>query len=447
MGKKDRSRSKVSSSSGGNSYYIDVMHDVIAKKSHYIDLPSEMIMTQPPYGSTHFLSYDSIGWHPIGILNSDTNELLNDKNIKLQMEIEIELPDGSIRKNDPNSLVSNIAEKQYWFRPILFHVPGKYTFRFSITKNASAMDLVVDTLEWKGVCIAPDDDDDDDQPKSKKQKLQKSKKSKSKKDDDDDDDDEYEDDFADLEDEEVCVTKPKNKTITSGVLLPYPKNANLKKKFRLKREGTMGSIDILGPCLELKLPPSLVIALLDDRNSVQLTSTEVVNDIKHVNSDPTVNDLLFRCQKKIDKVILDNESYINDIRYGFEYAFESCTLYSSERKKFRKIIDKCRSNKTLFGDVFGAVYLLRFLVIFALNADLGSDNDNDNVTSSSTTTIDDIQLTSEVNEITNTNSNGHSSQKRRNAATTKKIKEVFYKMQEVVSLIIKEIDDDAHYLF
>ena len=99
MGKRDRSRSTKA-----GDYVIEVMHDVIKKKNYYRDLPNEITMTQPDYDSTHFLSYDSSGWHPIGILNSENNELLNDKNIKLQMEIEIQLPDGSIRRNDLHKL-------------------------------------------------------------------------------------------------------------------------------------------------------------------------------------------------------------------------------------------------------------------------------------------------------------------------------------------------------
>ena len=475
MGKSKRSKGSSSSSGGGvdaGSMYIGVVDMKLGKHKNYTgaDLPRTMTVTIPSSKkkkgagdddpSALFMSFSDKEYHPIGILNSTNDDLLSDSSIKMKMTIEIEQESGIVARHE---ITSPLAEKAYWFRPILFHVTGKFTYTFSLQllKNDHRYDI--EPFEWKGVCLAPDgnakgykdrqevtvaaaaDDDDDnndddiEEPISKKQKVDKksSKKAKAKH----AEDDEYEDDFADLETDEVYDSKRKQ---TVGSLLPYPEKTPLKKKSRLERGLPMmgDGIDIRGPGLELKLPPSLVVALLDDRNNATVANKDSAVDFK--GDDPTVNDLLFRCQRKFENAISDNELYINQIRCGFEYSFESCVLYSSEKKRFKKVIEKCRTNKTLFGDVFGAIYLLRFIVILALNADLSNDHDTNGGT------IDDAILASTIdsNDLSSSSSiiNQHSS-KRRAASMTKKMKEAFFKTQAVVSSIVKELDDDAHYLF
>ena len=477
MGKSNKRKGGAGGVDTG-SLFIGLVDKKLGKQKGYtgVDLPRTMTVTAPSSSSSKkkgienpsalFMSFTETGFHPIGILNSATDDLLSDSSIKIKMTIEIEQDNGTVSRHE---LTSQMSDKAYWFRPIIFHVTGKFTYTFSLQLNKNDDRYDLEPFEWKGVCVDPDgntkgykprqditstdDQDDDEKAVSKKQKVDKksAKKTKAKHDSDDDDDDEYEDDFADLETEEVYDIKRKQ---TVGALLPYPEKTPLKKKSRLERGTPMmgDGIDIIGPGLELKLPPALVIALLDDRNNVAVAKKDMVADFK---SDPTVNDLLFRCQRKFENAISDNELYINQIRCGFEYSFENCVLYSSEKKRFRKVIEKCRSNKILFGDIFGAIYLLRFIVILALNADLGNDHDT------TTSTIDDAILasTDEMNDSTAAKSsssssstsstsiiNQHSSS-RRAASMTKKMKEAFFKTQAVVSSIVKELDDDAHYLF
>lgn len=203
-----------------------------------------------------------------------------------------------------------------------------------------------------------------------------------------------------------------------------------------------GAVRVKGPMLELPpLPTSLVVALLDDKARVDTATTATkasssllvtVNEACD-SSMLSVSDVLTRTlQRAKIKGIPDCEGTVLRLRQLFECLFEASILYTAERKdaEVKQQLAHFRSQRVTYAESCGAVYLLRLLVLVTTGADTlqyGDGSDHSGGVSSRTQAA--------------------SSKERRNAVKENKHKNEFYRLQEVIDVCVKELDDVAHTAF
>jgi hypothetical protein len=212
-------------------------------------------------------------------------------------------------------------------------------------------------------------------------------------------------------------------------ILPYPIFPVLSSKYRLTRNADI--LTISGHGMDVSLPPSLMTALLDDR--IRVNSVVIIPSEHSFRLNPTVNELLQTCQEGNRlRLIADSENYIQELKFGFDTMLESRILYSSERSVFKKSIIQWRSEGIHLGDVFGSVHLLRHLILVLKGM----------------CQIQEKQAAdASTEEIKIDNSPTKSSQSRRTALSTRHAISSFFKMKEVIVEILKELNDNSHYLF
>lgn len=202
---------------------------------------------------------------------------------------------------------------------------------------------------------------------------------------------------------------------------------------------------VRGAVLEVNLPASLSRALLDDREAsfqlceyARLHKQHAPKDkdkdfiseaLRHL-SHPTVSDLLQILKQKGASYIKQVDSVVDQMRTLFELCFEEHLLYPHEREALRPKINTIRSSRKCFADEFGVYYYLRLLIFIVKATQYPTLNPNH---TDSPTPIDAQSST----PLENT----------RQTATHRHVRTSFGKLQEVVVLAVKTLDDHAHLLF
>jgi len=201
-----------------------------------------------------------------------------------------------------------------------------------------------------------------------------------------------------------------------------------------------------GPVLALTFPPSLVLALLDDSareksNVANATACPNLNSFR-VAQQPTVSDLftkhLHRCKTN---GLLEADSMVKLLREGFEHCFETAILYNDERNRLSPILKKLQREKIPFADLFGATYMLRYLIAIVTLTDaeqieLPPLPSRGKAASSSGDDGDDADSSARTSAL-----------QRRSAVTNRQVKSQFYHLEQVLGIIIKDLDEHAHYYF
>lgn len=196
-------------------------------------------------------------------------------------------------------------------------------------------------------------------------------------------------------------------------------------------------LTISGPALEVTFPVSVVRAILDDReNSVQLcdymrlykkySDKKVFSSLENL-KHPTVSELLNNLQTKAASQSEQKESIVHHMRCLFEYCFESELLYPYEREVYATRLANMRTHKKPIADEFGVYMYLRLLVFIVMSTEVS-------------TTKDDGEDTMET-------SLSQSSSSRQPTGSHRQNRKAYVQLQEVVTLAIKSLDEQAHFIF
>lgn len=495
---------------------IKIIEAEIAKnKKMYMKLPDKLLRASPPLHSPHLWFSFGKQWHPIGLFDSN-GKLVISKNT-LQMEISNQPPNKDELKPAPFTASAVATKGVYWFSVSSAYVGGAFTYKFtSQCANSLIHRCEIDDGDIVSTSILKTSNIE----KSSSKDEQVSSKTKNRK--------ESASNSTDVEnlkdDEKVEATSKKQKlndiieiSLDSipnirvvkaagsgrscgigGISSPVPGvGPRLSHKSRIERmigNSTVfhGSqiptkssapqiIKVKGPILEIALPLSLTVALLDDRARVDSGAMGCSKNEKDLSSiqEPrlstslSVADLLNKVQQRAKHVIADCELIIVRIRQLFECLFETSILYSYERTALKGQLSQIRADKLNYADNFGGIYLLRLLILIVTGADsiyppatdvIGSE-DTDHCesgtasgacSSSSNTEVHSFPVdTAHASNPPNV-SNSHvasstvtsqSSKSRRSAVMSKHHKMEFYKFQEVVDCALKELDESAHTVF
>jgi hypothetical protein len=226
--------------------------------------------------------------------------------------------------------------------------------------------------------------------------------------------------------------------------------------------------------LEIILPVSLAVALLDDRARID---SDIMGSKKQDTSAGfksramvpiSVSELLTKVQQRAKHNIGECEILILRLRQLFECLFESSILYSSERSAMKQHLASLKAQNITYADSFGGIYLLRLLVLVVTGADsiypLSTDLDTateeilcskdqpvNEEESSSDALINSssfIDMNNDIDRPLSSSSNtSQSSQQRRIAVQIKHQNNEFYKFQEVLNCALKELEESAHTIF
>ena len=187
-----------------------------------------------------------------------------------------------------------------------------------------------------------------------------------------------------------------------------------------------GGWRIDGPVLKVELSPSLTAAVLDDKTQVEAyVSLERagydIQTLEQARSNahrPTVNELFLKLQNKMAQ-IPEIGKLIAHLRMCFECMFENNILFVEEKELFKHKIDTIRNSHSKFGDSFGCIHFLRFIIFFVMAADSAS--------------FDDAAASS--------------SAQRRNTISSRNGKTTFLRLQEVIDAALRDLDEGAHYYY
>jgi hypothetical protein len=508
-------RKDASESSSMKDLTIKIIETEIAKnKKMYMKLPEKLLRVSPPPNSPHLWFGFGKQWHPIGLFDS-SGKLIISKNT-LQMEISNQPPNKDEFKPIP-FVASAVATKGvYWFSVSSAFVGGAFTYKFTsqganslihrceiddgdhvstisktaiVEKPTSKGESGSSKLKNKRESVAGSADVDNSKDDKKTEAISKKQKLN---------------DIIEITPDSV----PNIRTVKAagsgrssgigGISSPVPSvGPRLSHKSRIERMTGNSSVlssgqtsaktsapqimKVKGPILEIALPVSLTIALLDDRARVDsdaMGCSKIEKDLSSI-QDPqlstslSVTDLLNKVQQRAKHVIADCELIILRIRQLFECLFETSILYSTERTAMKVQLSQMRADRLNYADNFGGIYLLRLLVLIVTGADsiyppstdvIGYD-DIEHLEAGVTTAVSSSSSIAESNfpstdvvHITNpTNTNAssvaslsvtsQSSKSRRSAVMNKHHKMEFYKFQEVIDCALKELDESAHTIF
>jgi len=182
---------------------------------------------------------------------------------------------------------------------------------------------------------------------------------------------------------------------------------------------------ICGPVLQTELSTWLANAIRDDKAQVETyrfmeqwgIDIRPLDQARSNMQRPTSNELFLRLQKAAVQ-IPESEKSVQLLRNCFECMFENNILYTEEKAIFKSKLENIRHSTCKYADNFGPYYFLRFLVFF--------------VTAADSSTFDDV---------------GSSSAVRRNAASNRQGKSAFVKIQELIDLAVKDLNENAHHYF
>lgn len=477
--------------------------EVAKNKKMYRGLPEKLRRVEPPEHNIQLWFDFSKQWHPIGLFDGG-GKLIISKNA-LQMEISNQPSTKDEIKPKPFTATAVAAKGIYWFSVPNPYVGGTFTYKFSsagsnslihkaeiddgsivVAKSASTLsgDATATKLLPGAVKAKPKKessvplikeanlslDDVNEEPLVKKQKLH-------------------------ILNETVIDNGPKIRIVKAagsgrsggigGIGSPVPGGGpRLSHKSRIERSASSSAgseslvktslqqiVKVKGPILEISLPVSLTVALLDDRANVDSGKLEMspidrisgaVNEAESMMST-TVTDLLNKVQLRAKHSIAECDVLILRIRQLFECLFETSILYSSERAAMKQELSRIRAERLNFADHFGGIYLLRLLILIVTGADsiypssepavnedlglsepcaLGTSNASE-ITKSEEMGVEDSVLPCS----TSSSLISQSSKLRRSAIMSKHHKMEFYKFQEVIDCALKELDESAHTIF
>ncbi len=375
------------------------------KPASYFSLPDDKISRTTGKNPHQWFSFVKGCYYPIAIVNKTSNDEIHDPSLILTMTIEMK-EGTTVSVLDQTVLTTKPIKGIYWFGAIEPHVGGTYIITifcesrkdinalsctFTVPYSSEELELLelVKTVE--------------NEPKKKKMKLSSTPSKKGSI---------------------VEAESPSQSSSSSQLfdVLPYPKNSFLSAKGRLQR--MKKSHTIIGPVMQATLPASLVVALLDDKDSYRayVDSKCGVFSAQNLKQDPTVNELFQRTQVRLHKVILDVESLIDTLRTSFEYAFDRSVLYEYEKQCFQGVLNDLKKQEICCADIFGGKYLLRFLI--------------------SMLSLSNVIEGGEEEEV-----GAKGSLQRRNAVHSKISKTKFQPLERVIHEIIKELDEHSHYIF
>ena len=374
------------------------------KPSSYFLLPDDSITRTNGKNPHQWFSFVKGCYYPLALKNNSDHSTAHDLSAILTMTIEMK-EGTTISVLDKTVLSTKPIKGIYWFGAIEPHVGGTYIITFDCEgrKDVSALTCtftVPYSSEEKEMLELIKNAENE--PQKKKMKVSNTPSKKGKADD---------------------TASPSQASLSSHFdVLAYPKNAFLTAKGRLQR--MKKPYTIVGPVMQATLPASLVVAILDDRDSYKalVDSKCGVFSVQTLKQDPTVNDLFHRTQLRLHKVIVDVENLMDVLRSSFEYAFESSILYTYEKENFQGVLNELKKQEICYCDIFGGKYLLRFLISMLMYSSVmeGEEDDETGV---------------------------KGSLQRRNAVHSKLSKTKFHPLERVIHEIIKELDEYSHYIF
>lgn len=481
---------------------IKVIDAEIAKnKKLYKGLPETFRRLSPPDHALELWFDFSKQWHPIGLFDA-SGKLIVSKN-PLHMEISNQPSSKDEIKPKPFLATAVATKGVYWFSVPNPYCGGTFTYKFTSAgtnslihkveiddgktiaspkaRNASADTTVTKLLPGSVkakpkkestvplmIEVNPSKDDYNEEPQTKKQKVQSPT-------------------------EVIRDNGPKIRIVKAagsgrsggigGSSSPVPGHAGgprLSYKSRIERSASSSAVPetsgktnsqqivkVKGPILEISLPISLTVALLDDRANVDSGKSEVfpasgaANEADSMMSS-TVTELLNKVHLRAKHCIAECDVLILRIRQLFECLFETSILYSSERVAMKQHLSQIRSDRQNFADHFGGIYLLRLLILIVTGADsiypssepvihedLGLSEPFTVSTSAASDALKSGEMAVEENVSSSSASSliSQSSKLRRSALMNKHHKMEFYKFQEVIDCALKELDESAHTIF
>lgn len=474
-----RSRDSNDSMAKNNSSLKISDATVSQNKKMYLKLPEKLVQEPPPLQFPDVWFSFSKYWHPIILVDA------NGKNISSKMVVQMEIshiPNEKDNFKAPSHIVTAQATKGiFWFGAVIAHCnssillkftsPGADTFTHRININEalpvkSATKVTGNSKRENEKSIAIGTTDALEEPKSKQARI------KSK---------------AVLKEVDAVNNKGGIGGASSSVLGGSGGVPKLSFKSRIERtikphnngttkHSTSNITRVRGPMLEIILPVSLAVALLDDRARVD---SEIMgskkNDLSAGSKSQamvpiSVSELLTKVQQRAKHSIGECEILILRLRQLFECLFESSILYSSERIAMKQHLTSLKSQSISYADSFGGIYLLRLLVLVVTGADSiyplsaavetasediskemasmdQSINEEEN-SSNIEALITNIDMNNNIDKPLSTSSNtSQSSQQRRTAVQIKHRNNEFYRFQEVLNCALKELEESAHTIF
>ena len=480
---------------------IKVIDAEVAKnKKLYKGLPDTLRRLTPPEHAMELWFDFSKLWHPIGLFDAVGKLIISKQS--LTMEISNQPSSKDEIKPKAFSATALSAKGIYWFAVPNPYVGGTFTYKFTSagsntlihkaeiddgnivtsqkarnsSPDASATKLILGSAKAKPKkeSAAPLKeinllkDDNYEEPQTKKQKVQSAPEV--------------------IRDNgpRIRVVKAAGSGRSGGIggsSSPVPVHGGgprLSYKSRIERSASSSAehetsakislqqiVKVKGPILEISLPISLTVALLDDRANVDSRKLEVIpasGAASEADSmmSPTVTDLLNKVHLRAKHSIAECDVLILRIRQLFECLFETSILYSSERAAMKQQLSQFRADRLNFADHFGGIYLLRLLVLIVTGADsiypssepvihedLGLSESSAVSASATSDALKSGELALEESAPSSSTSSliSQSSKLRRSAITSKHHKTEFYKFQEVIDCTLKELDESAHTIF
>lgn len=439
---------------GDGKLRLGVIDELVKKTKSYVHPPTSLTVTPAPVtDSPGWISFSAKAEYiPIGLINESTNKVITDPSITV--EIKIVGKDMPV-KAKPYSAVASHMKGVYWFKTFKGHVPGNITLTFTSSEpSIEPLSYDITVVGKQAKVMTPKDE------KTAKKKEKESVKKRQKKEEKGEGKGadplvEESDPQSQLAESEENIStssvssveavkkppskskpKPKEEEIKPKVLKPAtlppnfdaksffnsfkdpPTYETLDQKTRFERpvglkpstEGTAGKDDSLllqGTYLEVRLPCSLVRALLDDRevNASQLVeykkqlvelkanqgsssssaggskrsksksgkdSVGGVVELPVILKKPSTHELLqkleSRCNEKFTKKwsIEDTTREVERLRLMFEFFFVDQVLYSAEKEVMLSELQALQDKKICFSEEFGAFFLLRFIVLLVV---------------------------------------------------------------------------------
>lgn len=521
MAKRSRDGNDVVLPNGLSIKIIDA--EISKNKKLYYKLPDTLQRLPPPAQSSDLWFNFGKQWHPVGLFDVD-GKLVISKN-SLTMEISNIPPQKENIKQTPYSVSAMATKGVYWFAVISVFVGGIITYKFTSSDADSLFhrteiigseisDSSRSKAEASNAALPKKTSSTPSSTKEKQKKasseiaketdtkscnLDKSKKSRSaiasKQ-----EDSKAKRILTSMDLASACGVSGSNRLNGIGRQgSPVPGGGlKLSYKSRIERSAQLitpkvnedmdhkfsaqSLVRVRGPILEIALPPSLTVALLDDRARIDSGITGVYNlpyssvstetdssssSSSQTMAPSTVADLLNKIQLRAKHSIAECDVLILRLRQLFECLFESSILYSIERKEMKQEIEAIKAQKSSFADSYGGIYLLRLIVLIVAGADSIYPTSKESAGSGLTDVAEESSSSSTERSktgnllydpidndhvlSTSSHSSPHNisqnSKSRRSAIINKHQKNEFYKFQELIDCVLKELDESAHIIF
>mmetsp|Transcript_32251 Transcript_32251/g.30740 ORF Transcript_32251/g.30740 Transcript_32251/m.30740 type:complete len:472 (+) Transcript_32251:121-1536(+) len=446
---------------------------VSQNKKLYRKLPDDLEQESPPLQSPDVWFSFSKFWHPLILVDS------NGKNISSKMTVQMEISHIRNEKDNfkvpPHTSIAQSTKGVFWFGAITAHCNGSILLKFTspgIDPLIHRININEDVQVKSATKAAGTSKRESElgtknaieEPKSKQARIKSKAVGKEA------DVINYKGGIGGASSSVLGgtggVPKLSFKSRIERTIKPYTSNAS-KHSSNITR--------VKGPMLEIILPVSLAVALLDDRARID---SEIMGSKKQDTSAGSksqamvpisVSELLTKVQQRAKHQIGECQILILRLSQLFECLFESSILYSSERSAMKQHLASLRAQNITYSDSFGGIYLLRLLVLVVTGADsiypLSTDLDtateeilspkDQPVEVESSLNIDVINSYSSIdmnNDIdkpmsSSSSNTSQSSQQRRIAVQIKHRNNEFYKFQEVLNCALKELEESAHTIF